>query len=450
MLPASLCIVTVWIDNVWSDLTNSTAFLITILGFFSLPAAVYVWIYQKCLQHFTPVKSFLISAALLFVCCYILGYVLVRVYNDEESFLIPVLQGCFFVIIFGFYVAAVRIYKSARSKAVLHFPESLGTYIRIGLLVFVATVFMAFLAQVDFLPENLMSDEKFVEFVAFVMLSLALLTAAAFALLYLLSKNLFFSRNFLVSIILVATLLSILNLFNPLLPAKMDATGKFGYIMLIFGLTSVIAATVLIRNARQAKTMANEKLNASFRKNEAAYQQLRSQVNPHFFLNNLNMLLSYIETDPQQALVFGKRLSGIYQKFLKADQDFVPLDQEMEFAAEYLEVYKAKFGDALQLQLEKIPPTGHYILSHVVQEAIDNIIRHNSGDPENPLFVTISVQDDMLVVSNNILPRLGNIPNGTGLANIVERYGILTGKKPLIRQTDTHFRIAFPIFILEP
>jgi len=145
------------------------------------------------------------------------------------------------------------------------------------------------------------------------------------------------------------------------------------------------------------------RLDNSLSRRNSEYLELRQQTNPHFFFNNLNMLLGLIESDPEIALIFGNRLSHVYRRFLKSDdQDFIPLADELAFISEYIEIYRAKFGSAFNLVLEAEPTQHHFILAHALQEIIDNIFKHNIMEEDHPVDISLSIKNENLVVQNSV------------------------------------------------
>ena len=78
---------------------------------------------------------------------------------------------------------------------------------------------------------------------------------------------------------------------------------------------------------------------------------LRAQVNPHFLFNSLNSIAQLIATDPAKAEACVERLGDIYRYLLhRAHADFVPLAEELSVAESYLEIERARFGDALTVE----------------------------------------------------------------------------------------------------
>ena len=75
-------------------------------------------------------------------------------------------------------------------------------------------------------------------------------------------------------------------------------------------------------------------------------------MNPHFLFNSLNSIAQLIQsTDPRKAEACVERLAEIFRYLLhRAEHDFVPLAEELEVAEAYLDIERARFGDALRVE----------------------------------------------------------------------------------------------------
>jgi signal transduction histidine kinase len=105
---------------------------------------------------------------------------------------------------------------------------------------------------------------------------------------------------------------------------------------------------------------------------------LRAQVNPHFLFNSLNSIAQLIATDPVKAEACVERLAQIYRYLLhRAHADFVPLAEELSVAESYLEIERARFGDALTVE-EKIDARARGLLlpSLILQPLVENAVKH--------------------------------------------------------------------------
>ncbi|MFY0630300.1 MAG: histidine kinase [Flavobacteriaceae bacterium] len=85
------------------------------------------------------------------------------------------------------------------------------------------------------------------------------------------------------------------------------------------------------------------------------FQQLKTQLNPHFLFNNISVLTSLIEEDSKKAIQFSENLSNVYRYLVyKEKKDLVLLSDELNFAIKYLELIKVKYGDIFHCKIDKM------------------------------------------------------------------------------------------------
>jgi len=180
----------------------------------------------------------------------------------------------------------------------------------------------------------------------------------------------------------------------------------------------------------------------------AKYESLKSQIDPHFLFNSLNVLTSLIGENPQQAEKFTTKLSKIYRYVLEQkDKNLVELDEELQFAKTYMELLKMRFENAVIFQIpDKASNPELKIVPLSLQLLLENTIKHNVVSEENPLEVIITEDNGYLTISNNYKPKTV-LEKGTkvGLKNIVDRYRLITLKKVTIEKTDTKFMVKIPL-----
>ena len=180
----------------------------------------------------------------------------------------------------------------------------------------------------------------------------------------------------------------------------------------------------------------------------AKYQALKSQIDHHFLFNNLSVLSSIIYEDVEKADVFIQKLSKVYRYVLSINkQDLVSVEQEMEFISSYLELYKYRFEDSFNYDINinakqmscLIPPL-------TLQVLVENTIKHNIVSRNQPLNVTIKSTDGGIVVQNNIQLRESIVEStGTGLNNLREKYSLLGAKAPVFNQDNGFYSVLISL-----
>jgi len=178
----------------------------------------------------------------------------------------------------------------------------------------------------------------------------------------------------------------------------------------------------------------------------ARYENLKSQINPHFLFNTLNVLTNLVYEDQDKAVKFIKQLSEVYRHVLDTrDKELITLEEERKFLDSYLFLQQMRFGEKLNLNIQLnglnslMPPL-------VLQMLIENAIKHNEVSEENPLTISVYQEDQFIVVENNFQKKtvLAEDSPGMGLENISKRYKFLTDTPVEILQGDK-FIVKLPI-----
>ena len=180
----------------------------------------------------------------------------------------------------------------------------------------------------------------------------------------------------------------------------------------------------------------------------AKYESLKSQIDPHFLFNSLNVLTSLIGENPEQAERFTTKLSKVYRYVLEQkNKDLINLDEELEFARTYMELLKMRFENAVIFEIpEKALNPDYKIIPLSLQLLLENTIKHNIVSEEYPLKVSIKEVNGYLEITNNYNPKTV-IDKGTkvGLKNIVDRYGLITLRKVFIEKNTNQFKVQLPL-----
>jgi sensor histidine kinase YesM len=186
-------------------------------------------------------------------------------------------------------------------------------------------------------------------------------------------------------------------------------------------------------------------------KNEAIslrYEALKNQVNPHFLFNSLNTLTNIVQTDPDLAVKFIKQLSEIYRYVLEQkDTELVDLDTEMKFVQSYLYLLQIRFSEKLILDVRVTENLNYKVIPISIQILLENAVKHNEISSENPLKISIFIDESNNLVVKNNLQTKSTINDSTqiGLSNLKSRYEYLTGKTFEIIKTDEEFIVKLPL-----
>lgn len=180
----------------------------------------------------------------------------------------------------------------------------------------------------------------------------------------------------------------------------------------------------------------------------AKYESLKNQLDPHFLFNSLNVLTSLIDENPKQAESFTTKLSKVYRYVLdQKEKVLVPLQEELSFAREYMDLLKMRFEKAIEFEVpEEVMNQDFKVVPLALQLLLENAIKHNRMSENDPLRIKISISNGEMIVSNTYNAKeLINKRSGIGLNNINERYALITNKQVSIEKTKEHFSVKIPL-----
>lgn len=181
---------------------------------------------------------------------------------------------------------------------------------------------------------------------------------------------------------------------------------------------------------------------------ESKINQLKTQLNPHFLFNNLNILDQLIEEDKQVASDFLNEFAEIYRYVLQAsDKELVNLKQEVDLAQQYFNLIQYKYGNAYQLSISPAPGEGT-IVPLTLQLLIENAVQHNLGTTAHPVHIQIRIENAIFVSNTLNLKRSDKPTSGRALKNLQTQYNLLTQSSLQIQQTEREFSVTIPIIPL--
>ena len=163
---------------------------------------------------------------------------------------------------------------------------------------------------------------------------------------------------------------------------------------------------------------------------QAELKALKAQINPHFFFNALNTIAALIHTDPALAEASVERLAQMFRYVLAgSERGQVPLEEELAFVDDYLEIERARFGERLRVAREiDLRALSVSVPSLILQPLVENAVKHGHGD-DGRIDLDIRVESIDEGVSITVADRgpgmpagyrIGDSP-GHGLRNVDER-----------------------------
>jgi sensor histidine kinase YesM len=222
------------------------------------------------------------------------------------------------------------------------------------------------------------------------------------------------------------------------------------------GLTLVISISIfyLILNRKAHLRMRYMEIQAEQLMKEnavAQFEALKNQVSPHFLFNSLSILSSLVHVDANLSEKFIDQLSKAYRYILEQkDNETVFLKTELDFLKSYAFLLKIRFENKFDVNVSVTDEEAERfrIAPLTLQLLIENCVKHNRMSEKEPLIVMILIDNDSLVVANPVRPRseFERITStGIGLANIKNRYQLLTKSAVQVEQHAGLFTVKIPL-----
>jgi two-component system, LytTR family, sensor kinase len=181
-------------------------------------------------------------------------------------------------------------------------------------------------------------------------------------------------------------------------------------------------------------------------------QLVKSQINPHFLFNNLNVLSTLVMKNNEEANRFIEEFSKVSRYILNNhDKELVDVKTELDFIKPYIFLLEKRFADGLNITIE-VPQQyeKYYVIPAALQMLIENAIKHNVVSKNTPLRIDVHINgNNTIVVSNNMQLRQ-SVDNSTkiGLANIIKRYQLVSGKNVEVKNDTVDFTVTLPLLTL--
>lgn len=202
----------------------------------------------------------------------------------------------------------------------------------------------------------------------------------------------------------------------------------------------------LVQDLKDKSALELQNARMERRMEEARFQQLQAQINPHFLFNNLNAIAraALFEQAPQSARLI-QALSQLLRHTLTASSTVSPIEHELMVVKEYMHIQEYRFGQRLQFEIDCSDDlTSVYIPCLTVQPLVENAVQHGIEPHEDGGSVRLTLHRSggkiSIVVSDTGVgmspQRLQEVLNanpstdaahggGIGIANVRERLQLL-------------------------
>jgi len=154
------------------------------------------------------------------------------------------------------------------------------------------------------------------------------------------------------------------------------------------------------------------------RTREAEFKQLQMQINPHFYLNSLNIIHSLASLQKHELVQqMAGHLADYFRFSLRAGKRVIRLDEELEHIRHYLEIQKLRFPSRFDFELDVEPNLGHYVIPPLtIQPFVENAIIHGFQRRTHAFVIRIvaRLEETSSVHVDGTVLQLMIIDNGVG------------------------------------
>lgn len=122
---------------------------------------------------------------------------------------------------------------------------------------------------------------------------------------------------------------------------------------------------------------------------------LKKNLKPHFLMNTLTSLISWVEESPKVAIRFIEALANEFDRLSSvAEKDLIPLAEEIDLCKEHLNVMSFRNEISYKLEVEG-SIEGEYIPPAILLTLIENGLSHNIIEAEEACFhLSIQAHED--------------------------------------------------------
>jgi two-component system LytT family sensor kinase len=166
---------------------------------------------------------------------------------------------------------------------------------------------------------------------------------------------------------------------------------------------------------------------------ETELKLLKSQIHPHFLFNTLNNIYSLAMQKSDRAPDAVLKLSELLDYLIyKGEADEVPLEKEIHFIRNYMELENLRYGDRLEADFQVIgDPEGIRLAPFLLIPLVENSFKHGISQGRKKQRLTIKLEisgrNIEFYIENTLPENPGGerSPGGMGLLNLRKRLELL-------------------------
>lgn len=159
----------------------------------------------------------------------------------------------------------------------------------------------------------------------------------------------------------------------------------------------------------------------------ARLELLKSQINPHFLFNTLNMIACMAkleEADTTERMI--SSMSNLFRYNLKTSEQIVPLAQELKVVTDYMYIQQMRFGTRIAYECKvEVDADETRIPAFTLQPIVENAIIHGLAGKEQGGRINLRVwrKEESVIIS------VADTGTGIGTERLKELQGALKERK---------------------
>ncbi len=163
-------------------------------------------------------------------------------------------------------------------------------------------------------------------------------------------------------------------------------------------------------------------------------EYLRSQINPHFFMNTLNNIHALVDDAPEKAKESIVELSRMMRHVLyDSNGPTVRLSKEIDFLRHYLYLMRLRYTDSVRMEYSFPDDDGGILVPPLLMATIaENAFKHGvSYNSDSYIRLSVVLESGKVIFrcANSLKASVdGQTVGGVGLDNIQKRLSLLYGE----------------------
>ncbi|MGA2921568.1 MAG: histidine kinase [Candidatus Sulfotelmatobacter sp.] len=208
----------------------------------------------------------------------------------------------------------------------------------------------------------------------------------------------------------------------------------------IFIYTAIVVAAHAYEYLKRLRQQERERYEYQQALAASELQVLKMQIHPHFLFNTLHGIATLIEHNPNTSKAMIIKLSSLLRTSLDRDSsDLIPLEEELRFVKDYLDLETMRFGSRLKIRWSIAPGICRLLVPQMLlQPLVENSIQHGVASAREGGWIEISanVENGLLLIQiRNSVGGKTSTGSGLGLRNAEARLKYLYSGDANLRLT---------------